>query len=56
MTDILTEIMNIINFDLVFATGLMILVFFAAKKLDIKEKRKSVELRDKEPEVVWIAK
>ena len=56
MTNLLKEIMNIINFDLVLAIGLMMLVFCAAKKLDIKEKRNSVEIRKKEPKVVWIVK
>lgn len=56
MTNLLKEIMNSINVDLVFAIGLMMLVFCAAKKLNIKEKRKSVEIRKKEPKVVWIVK
>jgi len=56
MTNLLKEIMNIINFDLVFAVGFMMLVFYAAKKLDIKEKRKRVENPKKEPKVVWIVK
>ena len=56
MTNLLKEIMNIINFDLVLAIGLMMLVFCAAKKLDIKEKRNSVKIRKKEPKVVWLMK
>ena len=53
MTNLLKEIMNIINFDLVFAIGLMMLVFYAAKKRGIQERRKRVEVREKEPKVVW---
>lgn len=56
MTNLLKEIMTIINFDLVFAVGLMLVVFYVAKKRGFQKKRESVEIREKEPEVVWIVK
>lgn len=52
MTNLLKEIMNIINPDIVFGTGLMMLVFIAARKRGIEQKRKQIQLRKEEPKVV----
>jgi len=56
MTNFLKEIIAIINFDLVIAIGLMVLVYCAAKKRDLQQKRKRVDIHEKEPEVLWIVK
>ena len=52
MEKLFNEIVSFVNSDLIFALSIVGLVFYAARKVKLPEKRKYAEVRKNEPKVV----